>query len=101
MRCEQVRSFIFDFNGTLFRGSALHERAWQELILGKTFEWKSESVVRKKETIYRDLVLKEQQTQLIKGVTDYFGFLKDKQQLMNIATVSPKVNLDFISNYSN
>ncbi|GMG62509.1 hypothetical protein TEHAL1_22630 [Tetragenococcus halophilus] len=35
-----MRSFIFDFNGTLFSDSALHERAWQEFIfelIGRKF----------------------------------------------------------------
>ncbi len=119
-----MQSFIFDFNGTLFSDSALHEQAWQEFILGligrkfskeefdqihgrtnhlnmeailgeKLSNEKANQLSAKKEAIYRDLVLKEQQTQLIKGVTDYFDFLKERQQLMNIATVSPKVNLDF------
>lgn len=119
-----MRLFIFDFNGTLFSDSALHERAWQEFIFeligrkfskeefdqihGRTNHLNMEAILgeklsnekanqlsEKKEAIYRDLVLKEQQTQLIEGVTDYLDFLKNKQQLMNIATVSPKVNLDF------
>lgn len=35
-----MQSFIFDFNGTLFSDSSLHERAWQEFIfelIGRKF----------------------------------------------------------------
>ncbi|WP_440895358.1 HAD family hydrolase [Amphibacillus sp. Q70] len=119
-----MQSIIFDFNGTLFSDTALHEQAWQQFIqelvdrkfteeefhqihgrtnhliiegvLGKTItKAEGEELSERKEAIYRDLVLKENQMQLIAGATDYFAFLKDNQQLMNIATASPKTNLDF------
>lgn len=119
-----MQSIIFDFNGTLFSDTALHEQAWQQFIqelvgrkfteeefdqihgrtnhliiegvLGKTItKAEGEELSERKEAIYRDLVLKENQMQLIAGTTDYFAFLKENQQLMNIATASPKTNLDF------
>lgn len=119
-----MQSVIFDFNGTLFSDSALHERAWQQFIQGligrkftkeefdqihgrtnhlnmerilgkKLTEEEANKLSEEKEAFYRQLVLKEQQTQLIAGVTNYFNYLQDNHQPMNIATVSPKVNLDF------
>lgn len=119
-----MQAIVFDFNGTLFSDSALHERAWQQFIqelIGRQFtkeefdqihgrtnhlnmeailkrklsHKEAEELSEKKEAIYRNLVLQEQHTQLIKGTTDYFDFLKELKQPINIATVSPKVNLDF------
>ncbi|GMA55336.1 hypothetical protein GCM10025857_66930 [Alicyclobacillus contaminans] len=40
-------------------------------------------------------MLKSQQAKLIDGVADYLDFLKENKQPINIATVSPKVNVDF------
>lgn len=123
-RSEDMQSVIFDFNGTLFKDSELHECAWQkfiqeligrkfteaefdqihgrtnhlnmEAILGKKLTNKESAVLsEKKEAIYRQLVLKNQHPHLIEGVTDYFDFLIERRQPMNIATASPKVNLDF------
>ncbi|MGX6980065.1 HAD family hydrolase [Vagococcus elongatus] len=119
-----MQSIIFDFNGTLFSDSHLHEQAWQqfiqeligrkftpeefdhihgrtnhlvmEKILGKSLsDAEGEKLSNRKEAIYRDLVLEDKNPKLIKGVTEYFDFLKDKKCPMNIATVSPKVNVDF------
>ncbi|MHC5218587.1 HAD family hydrolase [Enterococcus sp. LJL128] len=119
-----MQSVIFDFNGTLFSDSYLHEEAWQqfiqeligrkfsqeefsqvhgrtnhliiEAILGKPLtKTEGEELSDRKEALYRDLVVKEEHQQLIPGVVDYFEFLKEHNFPMNIATASPKVNLDF------
>lgn len=115
---------VFDFNGTLFRDSDLHEQAWQQFLqerIGRKFtkeefdqihgrtnhlnmeaifgrklsNKEADELSENKEKIYRDLVLQEQSVQLVKGATDYFDLLKDLRLPINIATVSPKVNLDF------
>lgn len=119
-----MQSIIFDFNGTLFSDSHLHEQAWQQFIqelIGRKFsqeefdhihgrtnhlvmekilgrklsDTEAEKLSNRKEAIYRELVLEDPRPQLIDGVTEYFDFLKYQKCPMNIATVSPKVNVDF------
>lgn len=119
-----MKSVIFDFNGTLFNDSHLHEKAWNLFIQdflgkkispeefskihGRTNQLVLESLMEKelskreierlsskKEATYRELVLRETNPKLIDGVTDYFDFLIDHSIPMNIATASEKDNLDF------
>lgn len=119
-----MQSVIFDFNGTLFSDSHLHEEAWQQFIedlIGRRFsdeefdhihgrtnqlilenvlersltKQEAEELSDRKEAIYRQLVMANQNPQLIAGATEYFDFLKEHRCPINIATVSPKVNLDF------
>lgn len=119
-----MNAIIFDFNGTLFRDTALHEQAWKlfiqellgyvlsdeefskihgrtnhltmERLLGRSLtKEEGEDLSNRKEAIYREIVLEKQHNELIAGVTDYFEFLKENKVPMNIATASPKVNVDF------
>lgn len=117
-------AIIFDFNGTLFSDTALHEQAWQQFIQellghplsieefsrihGRTnhltmerllerplTKMEGEELSNRKEAIYREMVLAGQHDELIAGVTDFFDWLKENKYPMNIATASPKVNVDF------
>lgn len=117
-------AIIFDFNGTLYRDTELHERAWQQFIQeligrkftdeefhqihGRTNHLVLEDVLgrsltaeegnelsERKEAIYREEVIKEDKVELISGAEAFFNFLKEKKVPLNIATASPKVNVDF------
>ena len=123
-RRKKMQSIIFDFNGTLLSDTALHEEAWQQFVqelIGRRLtaeefhrihgrtnhlivegilarrltDAEAEELSERKEAIYRELVLKEDKIELIAGVTDFFDALKENGCLMNIATASPKANLDF------
>lgn len=119
-----MNAMIFDFNGTLVRDSDFHEAAWQQFIkelIGREFtseEFRQkvhgrnnhlvleevlkrnlsiaegEELADKKESYYRKIAISNQ-LELIKGVPEYFDYLKAEKIPMNIATASPKVNLDF------
>lgn len=119
-----MEAMIFDFNGTLVRDTDYHEQAWQQFIqelVGRKFtktEFEQKvhgrnnhlvledilerklstaeglELSNQKEAIYRKIAIVYQLT-LIKGVPEYFDYLKEHDVLMNIATASPKVNVDF------
>lgn len=118
---------IFDFNGTLFWDTQLHNQAW-DIYLGKynitlTAEEKHQklhgknnvqlirdlfnvdlsdeevfTIARDKELIYQDLV-KEQNLQLADGVIELFEYLILKKIAFTIVTASDKLNVDFFIDY--
>lgn len=117
-------SVIFDFNGTLYRDTALHEQAWQKFIqelfgyalsdeefskihgrsnhltmerlLERSLTKKEgEDLSNRKEAIYREIVIEKKHNELIPGTVDFFNLLKENGTPINIATASTKVNVDF------
>ena len=118
---------VFDFNGTLFWDTSLHNRAWDmfltryDLYLSDEdkFRWmhgKNNSdllrslfhdtltetqisdYIMEKESLYQELCL-ETDMQLAPGLTDFLNFLKNKNIPFTIATASGKENLDFYFRY--
>lgn len=123
-----MQAIIFDFNGTLYSDTDLHEAAWQKFIqevfgyplseaefakihgrtnhltmerlLDRTLtKEEGEAFSNRKEAIYREIVLEKQHDQLIDGVIGFFDFLQEKGYPMNIATASPRVNVAFYFDY--
>jgi HAD superfamily hydrolase (TIGR01509 family) len=123
-----MKAIIFDFYGTLFSDTALHEEAWQQFIQevlgyqlsetefakihGRTnhltmerllnrplSKEEGETFSNRKEAIYREIVLEKEHDQLIEGVTEFFDLLQQKGYSMNIATASPRVNVAFYFDY--
>ena len=119
-----MKGVVFDFNGTLLSDTDIHEVAWrnyiQELlnreitdeefrsIHGRTNHLIMETFLEKeltvaegekyseeKEAVYRELLLKEKNPQLIKGAMEFFEYLKEQNIAINIATASPKSNVEF------
>ncbi|MGX7195995.1 HAD family hydrolase [Enterococcus olivae] len=119
-----MQSIIFDFNGTLFSDTPIHERAWRQFLQGilqrelaeeefhqihgcsnhltmenllekKLTKEEGHRYSEQKEAVYRKLLLQEEKIELIAGATDFFDHLKVKGIPMNIATASPKSNVDF------
>ncbi|MDR1882166.1 MAG: HAD family phosphatase [Prevotella sp.] len=114
---------IFDFNGTLFWDTKLHNRAWDIFLARHGSHLSDEDKFSKmhgknnrdlfislfgsritdeqinrytleKEGLYQELCL-QTDMQLARGVTDFLDFLKDKKIPFTIATASGKENLDF------
>ncbi|MCD5002927.1 HAD family phosphatase [Enterococcus saccharolyticus] len=119
-----MQGIVFDFNGTLLSDTAIHEGAWRQYIQsllnrpiteeefqqihGRTNHLIMEKFLNKqltsneaeryseeKEAVYRELLLQEETVELIQGVTEFFDYLQEKNVRMNIATASPKSNVDF------
>lgn len=114
---------VFDFNGTLFWDTKLHNKAWNillkehnihlsdddffRLIHGKNnkeifqvlfdnrlSDSEIDSFANEKEALYRELCLKTT-IELAPGTVSFFSFLKDHHIPFTIATASGKDNLDF------
>lgn len=114
---------IFDFNGTLFWDTKLHNRAWDIFLDKHNLSLSDEDKFRKmhgknnkdiflalfnnsltdgqilqyvleKEGLYQELCL-ETSMNLAPGVVQFLDFLKDKAIPFTIATASGKENLDF------
>ncbi len=114
---------IFDFNGTLFWDTKLHNKAWDifltkhDLYLsdddkfskmhgknnrdifisifgGQLSDQQIIDYTMEKELLYQELCLNTDM-QLAPGVTDFLDFLKDENIPFTIATASGKENLDF------
>lgn len=114
---------IFDFNGTLFWDTKLHNKAWDifltkhDLYLsdddkfskmhgknnrdifisifgGQLSDQQIIDYTMEKEMLYQELCLKTDM-QLAPGVTGFLDFLKDENVPFTIATASGKENLDF------
>lgn len=122
----KYKGVVFDFNGTLFWDTQLHNRAWdiflekrnmylteQELfgkIHGKNnedifkslFENISEEQIKafisEKEGIYRQLCL-QTEMEMAPGVIPFLKFLKNNNIPFTIATASGRENLDFYFEY--
>lgn len=114
---------IFDFNGTLFWDTKLHNKAWDTFLAKYGLKLSDEDKFRKmhgknnrdilislfeknlsaeeihdyvleKEGLYQELCLQTEMT-LAPGVESFFSFLKDNDIPFTIATASGKENLDF------
>lgn len=114
---------IFDFNGTLFWDTKLHNKAWDifltkhDLYLsdddkfskmhgknnrdifisifgGQLSDQQIIDYTMEKELLYQELCLNTDM-QLVPGVTGFLDFLKDENIPFTIATASGKENLDF------
>lgn len=119
------RGIIFDFNGTLFWDSALHEEAWKALskeVRGTAFsdeecklhmhgrtnpailayalgreptEAEAKEAGRKKEEYYRSLCLQKEKLSLAPGAEELLEYLKEHNIPRAIATSSQQDNVDF------
>ena len=120
-----MRSFIFDFNGTLFRDTEFHRVAWKQfmgrhgiaisdedfrrkmngpgndIILRRFFGNGASSVEidalsEEKERIYRDIVLADPARKaLAPGVAEMLDVLKARGVPCGVATASIRANVDF------
>lgn len=117
---------IFDFNGTLFWDTKLHNEAWHIFLkkhdkhlsdedmfkkihgknnadifislFGNISAKQIEKYVLEKEGLYQELCL-QTNMELAPGVTDFLDFLKSNNIPFTIATASGKENLDFYFKY--
>lgn len=118
---------VFDFNGTLFWDTKLHNEAWRifadkyKLNLSETDMFgkihgknnrdiflslfdnnisddEINKLIAEKEGLYQELCLKTDMN-LAPGVEPFFDFLKHKNIPFTIATASGKENLDFYFRY--
>lgn len=122
----QYSGVIFDFNGTLFWDTKLHNEAWdifltkhnlylsdedkfvkmhgknnRDLFLsffGPLSEEQIQSYTMEKEQLYQQLCLKTDMS-LAPGVVDFLNFLKSEDIPFTIATASGKENVDFYFQY--
>ena len=123
----RFRGIVFDFNGTLFWDTPLHNKAWDaflekhgisltdqeknEKIHGKynqdifhalfSFEPSEEQMqhfIAEKEGIYQSLCLKSGLT-MAPGAIEFFEFLSDQNIPYTIATASGIENVDFYFEY--
>lgn len=120
-----MRGVIFDFNGTMFLDSALHERAWVEIIEkysgtvlteedicvqihgrgndeiialfinASLSDKEKQSIAEEKEAMYRERCLHLASCELVLGLEELLNDLKKRQVPMTIATASEQVNVDF------
>lgn len=117
-------SVIFDFNGTLFWDTKLHNKAWdifltkhnlhvsdedkfkkmhgknnhdllQDVFNNSLSEEKIYEYTMEKELLYQKLCLETNFLQLAPGVEEFLNFLKNNQIPFTIATASGKENVDF------
>lgn len=117
------KGVVFDFNGTLFWDTDLHNRAWDKFfdkyhlimsdsekfqkmhgknnkdILNSLFdkhltETEVESLSLEKELMYQELCLKTDM-QLAPGIEEFLSFLREKDIPYTIATASGIENVDF------
>lgn len=125
----KIKGVIFDFNGTLFWDTTLHNKAWDIFLDRHSFELsdneKNEKIHGKnnkdilnglfqqqllqkdidkfgkeKEKIYQELCLKTKM-QLAPGAVDFFNYLKEKNIPFVIATASEIDNVDFYFEHLN
>ncbi len=122
-----ISGVIFDFNGTLFWDTKLHNQAWDifltryDLFLSDEDKFKKmhgknnrdlfvsffdkqlseEDILRytlEKEGLYQELCL-QTDMQMAPGVITFLDFLKENKIPFTIATASGKENLDFYFKY--
>lgn len=125
----KIKGVIFDFNGTLFWDTTLHNKAWDIFLERHNFELsdkeKNEKIHGKnnkdilnglfqqqllqedidrfgkeKEKIYQELCL-QTKMQLAPGAVDFFNYLKEKNIPFVIATASEIDNVDFYFDHLN
>jgi len=114
---------IFDFNGTLFWDTKLHNRAWDIFLTrhnlslsdedkfrklhgknnkdiltglfdGKLSDNQIQQYITEKEGLYQELCLKSDM-QLAPGAPEFLDFLKERKIPFTIATASGQENVDF------
>jgi beta-phosphoglucomutase len=119
----RINGVVFDFNGTLFWDTALHNKAWDIFLelYGKSFSDKEknkkihgknnqdilnilfpdqipgaelERLSVEKEKIYQNLCL-QTDMKLAPGAADFLNFLRDLRIPFTIATASELINVDF------
>ena len=119
-----MKAIIFDFNGTLFRDTAFHSKAWQQIyrelnpqkgngpdgkfycgprndvLLEKIAPWLSpeerQEMSRHKEAIYREICKENpKQVQLVKGAIELLDKLRTEKVPFLLASASIKENIDF------
>jgi len=124
-----IKGVVFDFNGTLFWDTELHNKAWdvflerKRIILSdeekdKRIHGKNNKDILKslfpeelspagiarmsveKEDIYQDLCLK-QKLGLAAGSIEFFNFLQSRQIPFTIATAADLYNVDFYFRHLN
>lgn len=117
------KGVIFDFNGTLFWDTELHNQAWdtylrqynirltneekhqklhgknntqliRELIDARLTDEKIEKIAREKELIYQEIA-KKKNLQLAEGVIPFLEYLAGQNIPFTIVTASDKLNVDF------
>ncbi len=117
------KGVIFDFNGTLFWDTKLHNQAWDiyldqyniylsdeekhlrlhgknnvqlinDLFDADLPEKEITRIAHEKELIYQEIVKKEN-LQLATGVIPFFEYLKSRKIPFTIVTASDKLNVDF------
>lgn len=123
------KGVVFDFNGTLFWDTDLHNRAWDTflekyhismsdsdkfqkmhgknnkdilngLFNGQLNETEIQNLALEKELMYQELCLKTKM-ELAPGVVDFLTFLKDHTIPYTIATASGIENVDFYFKHLN
>lgn len=119
----QYNGVVFDFNGTLYWDTPLHNKAWniflqkhglhftdeefftkihgknnkdllQEFFQGELSDQEIGVYIAEKEKLYQSFCI-ETRLGLAPGVVDFLNFLKDEQVPFTIATASGKENVDF------
>ena len=97
-----MKGIIFDFNGTMFQDSHLHEAAWVHMVKKYSKGELTEHDIsvnlhgRTKEAYYRELCLERpEELKLTNGLTDVLDTLKENNIPRTIATATVKENLDF------
>ena len=112
---------IFDMDGVLVENSEIHNEAWRltcekhgktktveeikelfggtnkvfiENLLGITDEKQAIKIAEEKETLYRNMVVKELKAP--KGLLEFLFDLKKNSVKLAVATSAPRINLDFI-----
>lgn len=119
----QYNGVVFDFNGTLYWDTPLHNKAWniflqkhglhftdeefftkihgknnkdllQGFFQGKLSDQEIEQYIAEKEELYQSFCV-ETKLGLAPGVIDFLNFLKGAQVPFTIATASGKENVDF------
>ena len=122
------KGVIFDFNGTLFWDTKLHNKAWDifldkyqiqipdddkfrklhgknnsdilKNLFGKdTPQLQIEKYIHEKESLYTQLCIDTNFLELAPGAEDFFEFLKSRNIPFTIATASGQENLDFYFQY--
>lgn len=122
-----IKGAIFDFNGTLFWDTELHNQAWDTYLGRFNINLSSEEkhlklhgknnfqlihdlfdvelsneainkIAHEKELLYQDLV-KDRKLQLADGVTEMLETLQNRKIPFTIVTASDKLNIDFFFEY--
>lgn len=118
-----IKGVLFDFNGTLFYDSWIHEEVWiqffkeklnyemsKEEFMQRIFGRDNNAIIKEmfgiddlekvhalseeKEVMYRD-VCRSMDISLVKGAQDFFDYLVEKKIPFNIATGANQSNVDF------